>query len=181
MHAVVLRCSALAYAWYARFSRLALRAPLLSRYVTVFTNRTTKSIYTEQIEDVHMSSKKTQTESDRLNQIIAEARNDRERQEKTYRGRALKMFPWICARCGREFSGKRVRELTVHHKDHNHDNNPPDGSNWELLCIYCHDNEHSRHQVADWYDGSTPSGGQQRRHGNKPFASLKDLLKDKKS
>ena len=32
----------------------------------------------------------------------------------------------------------------MHHKDHNHDNNPPDGSNWELLCLYCHDNEHSR-------------------------------------
>ncbi|MGA9539024.1 MAG: YajD family HNH nuclease [Desulfobacterales bacterium] len=128
-----------------------------------------------------MSSKKTETESDRLNHIIAEARNDRERQEKTYRGRALKMFPWICARCGREFSGKRVRELTVHHRDHNHDNNPPDGSNWELLCIYCHDNEHSRHQVAEWYDETSPSGRQQPRHGNKPFASLKDLLKGKKS
>jgi hypothetical protein len=37
-----------------------------------------------------------------------------------------------------------VRELTVHHRDHNHDNNPPDGSNWELLCLYCHDNEHQR-------------------------------------
>ncbi|MFA7667514.1 MAG: HNH endonuclease, partial [Burkholderiaceae bacterium] len=22
------------------------------------------------------------------------------------------------------------------------DDNPPDGSNWELLCLYCHDNEH---------------------------------------
>jgi len=128
-----------------------------------------------------MSSKKTRTESDRLDHIIAEARHDRERQEKTYRGRALKMFPWICARCGREFSGKRVRELTVHHKDHNHDNNPPDGSNWELLCIYCHDNEHSRDQVAEWYDETTPAGRQEPRYDNKPFASLKDLLKDKKS
>ena len=35
----------------------------------------------------------------------------------------------------------------MHHKDHNHDNNPPDGSNWELLCLYCHDNEHSRQLV----------------------------------
>jgi len=128
-----------------------------------------------------MSSKKTRTESDRLDRIIAEVRHNRERQEKTYRGRALKMFPWICARCGREFSGKRVRELTVHHKDHNHDNNPPDGSNWELLCIYCHDNEHSRDQVAEWYDETTPAGGQEPRSGNNPFAGLKDLLKDKKS
>ncbi len=128
-----------------------------------------------------MSSKKTDSGSDRQGQIIAEARHHRERQEKTYRGRALKMFPWICARCGREFSGKRVRELTVHHKDHNHDNNPPDGSNWELLCIYCHDNEHSRDQVAEWYDETTPADGQEPRYGNNPFASLKDLLKDKKS
>jgi 5-methylcytosine-specific restriction endonuclease McrA len=127
-----------------------------------------------------MSSKKTSTESDRLEHIMAEVRHDRERQEKTYRGRALKIFPWICARCGREFSGRRVRELTVHHKDHNHDNNPPDGSNWELLCIYCHDDEHSRDQVAEWYDETTPADGKEPRYGNSPFASLKDLLKNKK-
>ncbi len=127
-----------------------------------------------------MSSNKTQTESGELNHIIAEARQDRERQEKTYRGRALKMFPKICGRCGREFSGKRVRELTVHHKDHNHDNNPPDGSNWELLCLYCHDNEHSRDQVAEWYDETTPDAGQELKSDNKPFANLADLLKDKK-
>ncbi|MFZ0614586.1 MAG: YajD family HNH nuclease [Desulfobacterales bacterium] len=126
-----------------------------------------------------MSSKEKGPDSDRLERIVAEARRDRERQEKTYRGRALKIFPWICARCGREFSGKKVRELTVHHKDHNHDNNPPDGSNWELLCIYCHDNEHSRHQVADWYGQATPSAVQEPQGGHKPFANLKDLLKGK--
>jgi HNH endonuclease len=128
-----------------------------------------------------MSSKKTNSESGSMDHIIAEVRRERERQEKTYRGRALKMFPWICARCGREFSGKRVRELTVHHKDHNHDNNPPDGSNWELLCIYCHDNEHSRDQVSQWYDQTAPAGGKEPPLGNRPFANLKDLLKDKKS
>jgi len=128
-----------------------------------------------------MSSNKTRTEYNTRDRIIAEVRHDQKRQEKTYRGRALKMFPWICAKCGREFSGKKVRELTVHHKDHNHDNNPPDGSNWELLCIYCHENEHSRDQVAEWYDETTPAGGQKPRSGNRPFASLKDLLKDKKS
>ena len=127
-----------------------------------------------------MSSKKTHTKSDKLDRIIAEARQDRKLQEKTYRERALKMFPWICAQCGREFSGKRVRELTVHHKDHNHDNNPPDGSNWELLCVYCHDNEHSRDQVAEWYEETTPDNGQERRYDNRPFAGLKNLLKDNK-
>ena len=128
-----------------------------------------------------MSSKKTRTGPARMDNIIAEALRERERQKKSYRGLALKMFPWICARCGREFSGKRVRELTVHHKDHNHDNNPPDGSNWELLCIYCHDNEHSRDQVAQWYDDTTPANGKETLYGNRPFANLKDLLKNNKS
>ena len=62
----------------------------------------------------------------------------------SYRELALKLYPWVCTRCAREFSGARVRELTVHHKDGDHDNNPADGSNWELLCIYCHENEHAR-------------------------------------
>jgi hypothetical protein len=42
-----------------------------------------------------------------------------------YRNQALKILPWVCAKCGRDFSGKNLRELTVHHKDHDHDNNPP--------------------------------------------------------
>ena len=128
-----------------------------------------------------MSSKKTHTDSNDLDHIIAEARKERKRQEKTYRGRALKMFPWICARCGREFSGKKVRELTVHHKDHDHDNNPPDGSNWELLCIYCHENEHSRDQVAEWYEKTTSDDDPEPSTDHRPFAKLKDLLKDNKS
>jgi 5-methylcytosine-specific restriction endonuclease McrA len=127
-----------------------------------------------------MSRNKTRTETDRLNQRIAEARRERARREKTYRERALKMFPWICARCGREFSGKRLRELTVHHKDHNHDNNPPDGSNWELLCIYCHDNEHSRYLDEQWYDEATPGTEQKPASTHRPFSGLDELLKDKK-
>ena len=127
-----------------------------------------------------MSSKKTRTKTNRMNQIVAEARQDRERQEKTYRERALKIFPKICARCGREFSGKRMRELTVHHKDHNHDNNPPDGSNWELLCIYCHDNEHSRYEVAEAYGEATPDDEQEPSSLYRPFADLEALLKNKK-
>jgi len=70
-----------------------------------------------------------------------------------YRAAALKILPHICGRCAREFSGKRLRELTVHHKDGDHHNNPPDGSNWELLCIYCHENEHAR--VVDAAAGGT--------------------------
>ena len=96
-----------------------------------------------------------------------------------YRNQALKIFPWVCARCGREFQGKKLRELTVHHKDHNHDNNPPDGSNWELLCLYCHDNAHSRYLDAEGYAEETPGAKQGPTGSYKPFADLDKLLKDK--
>jgi hypothetical protein len=120
---------------------------------------------------------KKSPDGQRLSIIVAEARRHREQLEKGYRERAIKLFPPICARCGREFSGKRLRELTVHHKDHNHDNNPPDGSNWELLCLYCHDNEHSRQAVADAYAPSAPDRVQETDFDNKPFAGLDKLLK----
>ena len=106
-------------------------------------------------------------------------KNTRAELEKTYRERALKVLPWICARCGREFAGKRLKELTVHHKDHNHHNNPPDGSNWELLCLYCHDNEHSRSLDGEWYDDVTPGDDQESRSTFKAFAGLEALLKKK--
>ena len=77
--------------------------------------------------------------------------------EKGYRARALKLFPHVCGSCGREFSGKNLKELTVHHKDHDHDNNPSDGSNWELLCIYCHDHEHEKHKMKGYGGGSEAS------------------------
>jgi 5-methylcytosine-specific restriction endonuclease McrA len=90
-----------------------------------------------------------------------------------YREQALKLFPHVCARCGRAFEGKALRELTVHHKDHDHDRNPPDGSNWELLCVYCHDAEHQRHMLgADPAAAKAPATHQ-------PFAALGDLLKKK--
>ncbi len=94
-----------------------------------------------------------------------------------YRERALKMFPWICGRCGREFSGRNLRELTVHHKDHDHDNNPPDGSNWELLCLYCHDEEHTK------YTGATRGLPDKRVASGtyKPFADLGALIKGTRS
>ncbi|MEN5062255.1 YajD family HNH nuclease [Luteimonas sp. TWI1416] len=80
----------------------------------------------------------------RLDRIVAEARRSAEQRNNGYRERALKLYPWICGRCAREFTRANLRELTVHHRNHNHDDNPADGSNWELLCIYCHDNEHAR-------------------------------------
>jgi hypothetical protein len=123
------------------------------------------------------------SDKSRMDEILAEARRNREQKEKSYRGQALKLFPWICARCGREFEGKRVRELTVHHKDHDHDNNPSDGSNWELLCLYCHDNEHSRNEVSEWYDKSSPSKGDDDGPAlkHKPFSGLGALLEKMKT
>jgi hypothetical protein len=110
----------------------------------------------------------------RLDKIVADARRAREERNQSYRGQALKLFPWICGRCAREFDHTNVQELTVHHKDHDHDNNPPDGSNWELLCIYCHDNEHQRQ-----LDTRPLDSGPDRAPGatHAPFADLASLLK----
>jgi 5-methylcytosine-specific restriction endonuclease McrA len=95
-----------------------------------------------------------------------------------YRDQALKLYPWVCGRCGRSFTHKNLQELTVHHRDHNHDNNPADGSNWELLCLYCHDNEHQR-QVTK-AGASKPPPRAKVATGN-PLADLKELMgrKDK--
>ena len=126
-----------------------------------------------------MSPKKKRSDPERLNQIVADARREREQREKGYRGQALKLFPPICAHCGREFSGQRLRELTVHHKDNNHHNNPPDGSNWELLCIYCHDYEHASYTNNDVYSTQMPGYEQKSYLTHKPFANLKSLLEEK--
>ena len=116
-------------------------------------------------------------DQDRLDRIVEDARQRSDERETTYRERALKLFPWICGRCGREFSGARLRELTVHHKDHNHDNNPPDGSNWELLCLYCHDNEHSR--VLEEKSRPKGAGDFPAASTYNPFSGLQDMLKKK--
>jgi HNH endonuclease len=122
-----------------------------------------------------MSTKRTGP--DQQEQLIADARRARELREQGYREQALKLFPHVCGRCGREFEGKKLRELTVHHRNHNHDDNPPDGSNWELLCLYCHDNEHQKHML----EGTTPSDNNPARPAtHQPFANLKDLLYKKK-
>lgn len=93
-----------------------------------------------------------------------------------YRNQALKIFPWVCAKCGREFSGKKLQELTVHHKDHNYKNNPPDGSNWELLCTYCHDNEHSRSLEAQWQVSESSTNKKSAPPKHQPFADLLKLV-----
>ncbi len=120
----------------------------------------------------------SETSSDKLDRVVAEARRNSEERDKGYRERALKMYPWVCGRCAREFNRQNLRELTVHHRDHNHDNNPLDGSNWELLCIYCHDNEHSRHIDSEYGDISGETKKSNATHN--PFADLAAMLKEKK-
>jgi len=111
-----------------------------------------------------------------LDAIAAQARKNSDARDRGYRERALKQYPWICGRCSREFQRENLQELTVHHRDHNHENNPSDGSNWELLCVYCHDNEHQRQLEAD---RTAPAGEESNstpgRHN--PFAGLKEQLK----
>ncbi len=111
----------------------------------------------------------------KLDRIVAMARRSAEERGHGYRDRALKMYPWICGRCTREFTRANLQELTVHHRNHNHDDNPADGSNWELLCLYCHDNEHSRY--IDYDAGTLESSAPTAAATSRPFADLAALLK----
>jgi len=115
-------------------------------------------------------------DTSRLDRVVADARHARDQREKSYREQALKLYPWVCGRCGRTFTHANLRELTVHHRDHNHDNNPSDGSNWELLCLYCHDNEHQRYEehIAGHGKGAGQESGKQTTH--RPFEGLEALL-----
>jgi len=120
-------------------------------------------------------------DNNKLDQLVTESRRSRERSEQGYREQALKMYTHICGRCAREFSRNNLHELTVHHRDHDHDNNPPNGSNWELLCIYCHDNEHQRQLEAlqnnTSADRSIASKSTAATYN--PFADLKSMLENK--
>ena len=111
----------------------------------------------------------------RLDSIVAQARRSAAERENGYRERALKLYPWICGRCAREFTRANLQELTVHHRNHNHADNPADGSNWELLCVYCHDNEHSR-QLDHTGVGALDAEEATAAATSSPFADLKALL-----
>jgi len=120
------------------------------------------------------------TNSDKFDDIVTNARRQREERERGYRDQALKMYPWICGRCQREFTRANLSELTVHHRNHNHDDNPADGSNWELLCVYCHDNEHQRYLEYSG-NGMTTESEQKSPHAtHNPFSDLKKLMQNKK-
>jgi len=96
-----------------------------------------------------VKSSRSQAEID---QLVRQLKGERQK-DGNYRERSLALHGWICAKCGREFERHNLHLLTVHHKDGNHHNNPPDGSNWENLCSYCHDDEHSRSLLGDYLAG----------------------------
>ena len=118
-----------------------------------------------------------QTPRTKLDRVLAEQREYIAQRERGYRERALKMYPWICGRCAREFTRANLRELTVHHINHDHDHNPPDGSNWELLCIYCHDEEHEK--FSNFVRYGSGAERQQTAATHNPFADLKSLMNNK--
>jgi len=113
----------------------------------------------------------------KLDRILEEQRQYIAQREKGYRERALKLYPWICGRCAREFTRANLRELTVHHVNHDHDYNPSDGSNWELLCVYCHDEEHTKYENLVRYGSTTETERPAATYN--PFAGLKEALNKK--
>jgi hypothetical protein len=117
-------------------------------------------------------------DSSRLDRVVLEARRAAEQRDQSYREQALKIYPWICGRCAREFTRINLRELTVHHRDHNHDNNPPDGSNWELLCLYCHDHEHDKStSMGGYFEGRAAAKDELKPSIFSPFEKLDSLIK----
>ncbi len=92
--------------------------------------------------------------AEELSQLVNRIKADNRPTNVGYREQSLKLHGWICAKCGREFERENLQLLTVHHRDGNHHNNPKDGSNWENLCVYCHDDEHSRSILAEYLNGN---------------------------
>jgi predicted HNH restriction endonuclease len=88
-----------------------------------------------------------------------------------YREKSLSIHGLVCARCGRDFSGANRQLLTVHHKDGNHHYNPPDGSNWENLCVYCHEDAHSREVLSEYLEGNASSREASLVYGENPSSS----------
>ena len=115
-------------------------------------------------------------DTSRLDNVLKEARKNDEKRAKGYREQALKLYPWICGRCARTFDHKTLQLLEVHHKNNDHDDNPSDGSNWELLCTYCHENEHSKLKDSMGRTNSDDAGTGATFN---PFADLKKRMKDK--
>ena len=116
-------------------------------------------------------------ENNRLDQVVFDARRNADKRLAGYRAQALKLYPWVCGQCARTFDHSNLQLLEVHHKNSNHDDNPPDGSNWELLCTYCHEHEHSK--LKD-FAGRTDVGNESSTATFNPFAELKAKMDSKK-
>ena len=114
--------------------------------------------------------------NDRLDKVILDARRAADQRAAGYRAQALKMYPWVCGGCARTFTNSNLQLLEVHHKNGNHDDNPSDGSNWELLCTYCHEHEHSKIKDAA---GRTAVQADLPAATFNPFADLKARLEAK--
>jgi len=92
-----------------------------------------------------------------VEEIVREMKTAQRSAAEDYRERSLAIHGLICARCSREFDSAQRHLLTVHHKDGNHQNNPTDGSNWENLCVYCHEDVHSRGILGEYFEGTSAS------------------------
>lgn len=123
-------------------------------------------------------TRKSAPDAGRLDRIVAEARGAAAGREKGYREQALKLYPWVCGRCAREFTHANLQLLEVHHRDGDHHNNPTDGSNWELLCTYCHEAEHRKVLDGAGRDGDQ-GGAKDAPATHRPFENLGALLKRK--
>jgi hypothetical protein len=125
-----------------------------------------------------VATRKSAPDAGRLDRIVADARRAQADRAKGYREQALKLYPWVCGRCARDFTRANLQLLEVHHRDGNHDNNPADGSNWELLCTYCHEAEHRKYLDSIGRDEQAATDkGSAATH--RPFESLGALLKRK--
>jgi 5-methylcytosine-specific restriction endonuclease McrA len=119
-----------------------------------------------------MRPRRKKIDHQKIDAFLSKVKGEQAQKADTYRERALALFPHVCGRCGREFDAKNLQELTVHHIDHNHHNNPPDGSNWELLCVHCHDDEHQNPDDRGLRDtGTRGDSGPTLAHN--PFGALK--------
>jgi 5-methylcytosine-specific restriction endonuclease McrA len=130
-----------------------------------------------------IKKKKKSDSSVALDKLVQTAKGNISERDKGYREQSLKIHPWVCGRCGKEFSRENLQMLTVHHVDHNHDNNPSDGSNWENLCIYCHDREHQKlHDFEAYGDlgGRSSTIGDETAPTNNPFADLQQKMNNPK-
>lgn len=107
---------------------------------------------------------------------LREMKTANRKRSQEYRERSLAVHGLVCARCGKDFTTKDQHLLTVHHKDNNPSNNPPDGSNWENLCVYCHDAEHSRELLSDFEDGGRMGVGIEAPKATGGLGTFADLL-----